>query len=221
MDRFGPHWDGHACKVEKHWRERVAPSDLILLPGDFSWAMKPDEVKRDFEWLAALPGRKVLIKGNHDYWWPKTTIRMQELLPPDTFVMKRKALVIDGIPLIGVRGADFVSENGCDPQKAAEASADLGRERREFELSMAHLATLERSEHPPIGLFHHPPFPLGSSESFFTRMLEESGARTCIYGHLHTQMDWERTFQGEFRGVTYRLVSCDFLDFKPLLIEEV
>jgi len=220
MDRFGSHWANHAEKIESSWRERVAPSDLVLLPGDFSWAMKAGDVKRDFEWLAGLPGRKVLIKGNHDYWWPKTSVRMQELLPPDTFAMKRKALVIDGIPLIGVRGGDFLPDEGVEPEAVQKAAADLERERREFELSMDHLKTLEPAGRPPIALFHHPPFPIGSPESFFTRMVEDAGARTCIYGHLHTQLDWERTFQGEFRGVNYRLVSCDFLDFKPLLIEE-
>lgn len=220
MDRFGSHWANHAEKIESSWRERVAPSDLVLLPGDFSWAMKAGDVKRDFEWLAGLPGRKVLIKGNHDYWWPKTSVRMQELLPPDTFAMKRKALVIDGIPLIGVRGGDFLPDEGVEPEAVQKAAADLERERREFELSMDHLKTLEPAGRPPIALFHHPPFPMGSPESFFTRMVEDAGARTCIYGHLHTQLDWERTFQGEFRGVNYRLVSCDFLDFKPLLIEE-
>ncbi len=243
MDRFGPHWIDHHLKVEASWRERVAPGDIVLLPGDFSWAMKPDEVARDFTWLAQLPGRKVLIKGNHDYWWPKTATRMQELLPPGTFAIKRKGLVIDGIPFFGVRGGDFVPSasstvmeaNGIEGGRAVDAagepgareaaakdgSAELERERHELALSIEHMATLPGREHPPIALFHYPPFPMGESESFFTRMVEETGARTCLFGHLHTQLDWERVFQGDFHRVTYRLVSCDFLDFKPLLIQEV
>ncbi len=248
MDRFGSHWIDHHVKVEASWRERVVPNDIVLLPGDFSWAMKPGDVARDFAWLAQLPGRKVLIKGNHDYWWPKTATRMQELLPPDTFAIKRKALVIDGIPFIGVRGGDFApsgasaaveagaveagaggpstknvstKNSGAKDAAATDLGAELERERHEFTLSIEHLATLQGREHPPIALFHYPPFPMGASESFFTRMVEDAGARTCLFGHLHTQLDWERVFQGEFRGVTYRLVSCDFLDFKPLLIQEV
>jgi hypothetical protein len=218
MDRFGSHWEGHHLKVEASWKERVAPGDLVLLPGDFSWALKPEDAQIDFSWLAALPGRKVLIKGNHDYWWPKSGARMQELLPPGTYAMKRKALLIDGVPLIGVRGADFVPPDSPD---LPAAQAALARERKEFELSIAHLGTLGPGRCPPIALFHHPPFPPESAESFFTRMIEESGARICVYGHLHTQADWDRTFQGESRGVTYRLVACDYLNFVPLLVKEV
>lgn len=217
MDRFGEHWREHHLKVEASWRERVGEGDIVLLPGDFSWAMKPEEAARDFAWLAPLPGRKVLIKGNHDYWWPKTTARMEQLLPPGTHALKRKALVLDGVPFIGVRGADFAGEG----EEPTARQAELDRERKELELSIAHLRTLPGGAHPPIALFHYPPFPPGAAESFFTRMIEEAGARTCVYGHLHTQADWERTFQGEFRGVSYRLVSCDFLGFAPLLIEEL
>jgi uncharacterized protein len=217
MDRFGAHWQDHARKVEERWRERVSPGDLVLLAGDFSWAMRPEEVKVDFAWLAALPGKKVLIKGNHDYWWPKTTAQMSALLPPGTFALKKKGLVLDGVSLIGVRGADFVPPELVTPEKLAE----LERERREFELSVAHLKTLPGAGRPPIAMFHHPPFPFGSSQSFFTDLIEQAAARTCVFGHLHTSQDWERVFQGEFRGVNYRLVACDFLDFAPLLIDEI
>jgi predicted phosphohydrolase len=225
MDRFGPHWAGHAGKVEEAWRERVGEGDIVLVPGDLSWAMKADEVRADLAWLAALPGRKVLIKGNHDYWWPPTGTKMQALLPQGIFAMKKKALVIDGVPLIGVRGCDFPPPPGAGPgfgpEAVAEAERELGRERVEFQASIDHLKTLGPVSRPPIALFHHPPFPQGESESPFTAMVDATGARTCIYGHLHTQTDWERTFQGEFRGVTYRLVSCDFLGFRPILIEEI
>jgi predicted phosphohydrolase len=216
MDRFGPHWADHARKVETSWRERIARDDLVILAGDFSWAMKPEEAKKDFEWLAALPGTKVLIKGNHDYWWPPTNAKMARLLPPDTLVMKKKALLVSGVPLIGVRGADFPSPEESTP----EAAADLERERVEFQASIDHLKTLGPLSRPPIAVFHYPPSPPGACESFFTGMIEGAGARTCIYGHLHTQADWERAFQGEYRGVAYRLVSCDFLNFEPLLVEE-
>ena len=71
MDIFGDHWQNHAERMALAWDERVAPHDLVLSPGDFSWAQKQHEVAPDFAWLAARPGHKVLIKGNHDYWWPK------------------------------------------------------------------------------------------------------------------------------------------------------
>ena len=70
MDQFGEHWKGHHEKVETAWRERIEPDDLVLLPGDFSWAMKAADVAVELDWLSVLPGKKVLTKGNHDYWWP-------------------------------------------------------------------------------------------------------------------------------------------------------
>ena len=98
MDRFGDHWKGHHLKVESAWRERIEPGDLVLLPGDFSWAMKPGEVAEDFRWLAQLPGRKVLVKGNHDYWWPSSRKKLAEVLPDDVHALKKTAVVVDGVP---------------------------------------------------------------------------------------------------------------------------
>ena len=218
MDKFGEHWKEHHLKVEASWRERIVPGDIVLLPGDFSWAMKADEARQDFAWLAQLPGRKVLIKGNHDYWWPPSHARMRDLLPDGTYALKRKALILDGVPFIGVRGGDFPSDD--DPERA-KTQANLESEMKELELSIQHLATLGEHRHPMIALCHYPPFPPGKAESVVTRRIEEAGARFCVYGHLHTQADWEKSFQGDLRGVNYRLVACDFLDFKPLFLLEV
>jgi uncharacterized protein len=215
MDGFGAHWLDHARKVAERWTAKVSPEDLVILAGDLSWAMKPEEARPDMEWLGRLPGKKVLVKGNHDYWWPPSKARMRELLPPGSIALKRNAAVVDGVPLIGVRGADFFP-----PEEAtAEGAEALERERHELQLSIDNLRTLGPVARPPIAVFHYPPFPLDSCESVFTGMLEAAGVRTCVYGHLHQQVDWERAFQGEYRGVTYRLVSCDFLDFSPLRIE--
>ncbi|HLU47106.1 MAG TPA: metallophosphoesterase, partial [Planctomycetota bacterium] len=170
----------------------------------------------DLEWLAALPGRKVLIKGNHDYWWPGSQRKLEELLPEGVFAIKKRAVVIDGIPFIGVRGADFLPRENDDSEQVAEA---LLRERRELLLSIEHLRSIYAGSRPPICMFHYPPFRLGSCESAFTRILEDEGVRICVFGHLHSPSEWSRVFQGECRGVTYRLVACDALDFKPLLIE--
>lgn len=218
MDKFGDHWKDHHLKVGASWRERVAPEDLVLLPGDFSWAMTLEEAAPEFQWLGQLPGKKVLIKGNHDYWWSRSHAKMQAALPPQVYPLKKKALILDGAALVGVRGCDFFPKEGEDP---AAVAAEIERELREFSLSIQHLKTLGDYRHPPIALFHYPPFPMGACESPFTRMAEEAGCRVGIYGHLHSQEDWTRYFQGEFRGVHYQLVSCDFLDFAPVLISEI
>lgn len=218
MDVFGAHWKDHWVKVEAAWRERIGPEDLVLLPGDFSWAMKPDEVATDFRWLAALPGEKVLIKGNHDYWWPGSQSKLAAILPPGVHALKKRALVVRGVPIVGVRGADFYIREGETPDVVAER---LVRERGELLQSIADLARFPAGIRPPIALFHYPPFPVGRRESCFTRILEDLGCDVCLFGHLHTPGEWQRVFQGKLRGVEYRLVSCDSLDFKPVLVAEV
>lgn len=217
MDRFGDHWKEHHVKVERAWRERVQPEDIVLHPGDFSWAMKPAEVAADLEWLSRLPGRKVLIKGNHDYWWPGSHKKLESLLPEGTYAFKKRAVVIDGIPFVGVRGGDFLPREGESLERVNKA---LTRERRELLLSIDHLGRIYAGERHPVALFHYPPYRMGASESAFTRILEDTGCRVCVFGHLHTEPEWQRVFQGERNGITYRLVSCDSLSFVPLLVDE-
>lgn len=223
MDRFGDHWRGHHEKIAASWRERIRDEDLVLLPGDFSWAMKPAEVAIEFEWLAELPGRKVLTKGNHDYWWPKSQARLERMLPDGVFAIKKRAVVIDDVPIIGVRGGDFApprfGEDADKPPTEDEMATIediLQREERELRMSISHLREIYDGERPPIAMFHYPPYPMQESESRFTRLLEKAGCRWCIFGHLHNPPEWAAVFQGEQRGIEYRLVACDALGFQPL-----
>jgi len=216
MDRFGDHWNEHPEKIAAAWRDRVSNEDIVLLPGDFSWAMKPAEVSVEFEWLAALPGRKVLVKGNHDYWWPKSVTKLQALLPPDTFAIKKRSVVVDGVPFVGVRGGDFATREG---EVTDEIRRNLDREERELRASIEHLEHTYRGDVAPIALFHYPPYPIGSYASRFTEILEEAGCRACVFGHLHSAPEWEAVFQGRSGGIDYRLVACDAIGFAPLLLD--
>ncbi len=218
MDPFGEHWKDHHLKVAASWCERVSPQDIVLMPGDFSWAMKPEEAVKDLRWLARLPGRKVLIKGNHDYWWPKTRAKAEHILPEGVFLLKKTALVLDGVAVVGVRGCPVARNQGGE---WTCLEGDLDKEIREFRLSIEDLRQKGPIHRPPLALFHYPPFPPGGRESPFVRMAEEAGCHIALYGHLHTVEDWGRHFQGEHNGITYRLVSCDHLNFEPLLIEQI
>lgn len=217
MDVFGDHWKDHHVKVESAWRERVRDEDLVLVPGDLTWAMKAEDARQDLAWLAALPGQKLLIKGNHDYWWPGSQSKLLAVLPPGIQAIKKRAVMIQGVPFIGVRGTDFYARS---QEGVREVETRLVRERGELLQSIEDLARIYDGPARPIALFHYPPFPVGRSDSFFTRILEDVGCRLCVFGHLHTRPEWERVFQGEARGVEYRLVSCDALDFQPLLLLE-
>ena len=224
MDQFGEHWVGHHRKVEAAWKERIDVEDLVLVPGDFSWAMKAVDVAVELEWLEQLPGKKILIKGNHDYWWPGSHKKLGELLPEGIYAIKKRAVVVDGVPIIGVRGGDFLPwvppGEELAPEKLEKTFATLQKERRELLQSIEHLEEIYEGGERPIALFHYPPYRIGSSESVFTRILESRGCSHCLFGHLHTSPEWEKVFQGESGGVNYSLVSCDYLDFKPVLIDE-
>ena len=157
MDKFGEHWVGHHKKIEMHWRDSIDENDIVLLPGDFSWAMKPAQVEEEFKWLRELPGIMVMIKGNHDYWWPGSHKKMNELLPERTYALKKTATIIEGLPIVGVRGGDLVP---FGKKTQEDIDKELEREIKEFKASIAHLEELEKETkavHPRIAMFHYPP----------------------------------------------------------------
>ena len=225
MDVFGDHWKDHHQTVASHWDALVAPDDLVLSPGDFSWAGKPEASEPDFAWLGQRPGHKVLIKGNHDHWWPRSKAKLAALLPQHTHALKKTACIINGVGLFGVRGGDFapLTRYG-DTRSQADIDAVLEREERELVLSLEHLERLE-ADHGPcalrICLFHYPPLPASAKGSRFTPIITGSGAQFCIYGHLHGADAAIDRFEGELGAVQYRCASCDLIDFTPQLVTQV
>lgn len=228
MHVFGEHWAEHDARMAAAWDAVVDPMDVVLTPGDFSWAMRAAEVAADFAWLAERPGRKVLVKGNHDLWWPKSRTRLAALLPPDTWGLKKNAVVLEGdgvrLGLFGCRGGDFRAA----PQYGDERSADdieawLAREDRELASSWQHLLRLEDGTPSDlrICLFHYPPIPAGATVSRFTDVIDASGAAFCVYGHLHGPDLGPVKVEGTLRGVRYVCASCDQIDFAPTLIAEL
>lgn len=218
MDIFGDHWIDHPAKIETAWRKSIGEEDIVLVPGDISWGTKPPDTVPDLEWLAALPGTKVLLKGNHDSWWPKTRSKLLRILPDGLIPVHKNAVRIDPFVFFGTRGSDLVPVFGATPE---EIEKRVHRELSHLEASIESLEA-ERRENPgliPIALFHYPPFPLGEDASPFTDRLEKAGARICVYGHLHDREEFAVTVQGNRRGIEYRLVSADSLDFTPLRLD--
>lgn len=225
MDIFGDHWGDHAGRMAQAWDATVADDDIVLTPGDFSWAGKPAEAVGDFAWLAARPGWKVLVKGNHDHWWPGTHTKLQALLPPRTYALKKTACVIAGVGFFGARGGDFAPLTRYGDQRTQqEVDQWLDREETELRQSIAALDRLDqeagRPRGPRICLFHYPPIPPGREASRFTPIIADAGARWCIYGHLHGRDLGPAKVEGTFAGVTYRCASCDQVGFTPLRICE-
>lgn len=223
MDVFGERWERHHERMAEAWDRMVGPDDIVLSPGDLSWAMKPAEAAIDLAWVAARPGWKVIAKGNHDYWWPGTKKGLTALLPPRTVAIKKTAARIGTVGFFGARGGDFapLTRYG-DARTQADIDAWLEREEHELKLSIAELDRLDREAGSPAALrvcvFHYPPVASGKRSSRFTPLIAAARASWCVYGHLHGQNIGPARVEGEIEGVQYRCASCDLIGFAPLKI---
>lgn len=215
MDKFGSVWERHPERIEKNWRARVAEEDLVLLPGDLSWGMRIEDAKIDLDFIAALPGVKVLLRGNHDYWWQSLS-KLRKAFPTLHF-LQNDAFVFEDVGICGTRGWDLPPKQGfSDPD-------DEKIYKREVERLKLSIQALPKNISHRIAMLHYPPLLPKQKDTEFSRLLTDSGIQTCVYGHLHlANIDDEtsgppaKPFEGEHRGVRYHIVACDRLDMVPL-----
>lgn len=212
MDIFGENWTGHFERISKAWNALVVPEDIVLLPGDFSWAMRLEEALPDLEAVGALPGRKLLIRGNHDYWW-NSLRKLRAVLPEGMYALQNDALRIDGVVVAGSRGWVCPGSANFDP-KIDQKIYD--REVQRLSLSLAAAET----DKPLICMLHYPPFNERREPSAVSALLERHGVCELVYGHLHGKA-CRGAFEGQRNGVRYSLCSADHLDFCPKLIMEL
>ncbi|KUO96902.1 hypothetical protein ATW55_08895 [Ferroacidibacillus organovorans] len=206
MDVFGENWERHAERIERAWREQITEDDDILLPGDLSWAMREREALPDFSFLSSLPGRKILLRGNHDYWW-STKRKVEKLAGNGFFVLQNNAIPLVDVTIVGTRGWDLPH-----PKMTEEDHTIYKREVERLRLSLEEGKT---SGKPLLAMMHFPPMTRHVRESEFSKLLETYGVTLCVYGHLHGNAHQARV-EGIVRDVEYRLVSADFLSFSPL-----
>jgi predicted phosphohydrolase len=209
MDRFGARWERHWERIERSWRERIDQDDVVLIPGDHSWAMRLDEAEADLSWLAALPGHKVLIRGNHDYWW-QSLGKIRSRFPGLTF-LQNDAYTIGDVTICGSRGWNLPGRGFSDPE-------DEKIYKRELERLRLSAQGLSPTAPHRVAMLHYPPLLPQQMETDFTRILEEARIEACVYGHLHAGSG-HRPVQGLRRGVSYHLVACDQIDFQPVELE--
>ncbi len=204
-------WDDYVERMERRWRSLVEPQDTVVIAGDVSWAMTLEETLEDFRFLQSLPGRKLLFKGNHDYWWctrrKMDTFLQENGLDSLTIVHNDAVAVDDRFAVCGTRGW-FYDDSEADNGKI------LRREAARLQTSLnAALATgLE-----PIVFLHYPPLFDGRECEEILDVLRDSLVKRCYYGHVHGA-GIRQAFQGEWQGIRFQLTSCDALSFCPLLI---
>lgn len=211
MDIFGSHWERHFERIGEDWRARVGQDDVVLIPGDISWAMQLDAAVADLERIAALPGRVLILRGNHDYWWSSLT-QLRQRLPGNMHALQNDAYDAGEFVVCGTRGWTIPPASGA----SAQDEKIYRREELRLGMSLACAAKMA-GDRPIIAMLHYPPLTPDClhAGSAFTRLLSAYRVTRCVYGHLHgASIRWG--FCGEYAGVRYDLVSCDALNFRLL-----
>jgi uncharacterized protein len=212
MDIFGAQWKDHPGKIERNWRAAVGPDDTVLLPGDLSWGMTYDAAEPDLKWIHELPGKKIVIRGNHDYWWSKIT-RLRGLLPPSIIPLQYECMVAENYVIAGTRGWTLPV-----PGLSEDIEADGKVYERERLRLDASLAKAPRGL-PIIAMMHFPPFIKDVDHRGFSDILEQFGVAVCVYGHFHGP-DAAKAFTGVRNGVRYVFCAADGVDFTPVRIAD-
>lgn len=211
MDIFG--WNDYEEKISQDWRTNVKEEDLVLLAGDFSWEMKLENTYKDFQFINNLPGKKLLLKGNHDLWWT-TLKKMREFLKEKEFnnidFIYNNSYEFENYIIAGTRGWNLVSEN-IDDKKIKD------RELLRLENSIIDGIQKYGEDKPIIVCMHYPPLLKDFKNSEFTRILEKYNVKYCLYGHLHGKSHIN-VFDGIYNNVNYKMVSCDYTGFKLIKI---
>ena len=211
MDIFGACWDNYWEKICDDWRSKVRENDTVLIAGDISWAMTLENALIDIAEIAKLPGKKVFIKGNHDYWWNSLS-KIRKALPENFYVIQNDALKVDGVIIAGSRLWNMSSQSEEDVKI-------LKREKNRMELSLKKAIELRQDEEKIIVMCHFPPFDVTLADNEFTAMFERYGVSSVVYGHLHGK-DCRAVGYLNKNGISYYLTSCDKVDNKLVCITE-
>ena len=209
MDVFGPQWDRHFLRIRENWRQVVREEDTVLIPGDISWAMQLRDAQADLEEIARLPGRKILCKGNHDYWWNSVS-QVRAALPEGMTALQHSAADLGDAVVCGTRGWMIPTK---ETPLSEQDEKICRREAERLRLALED-ATAQAGGRPLIVMTHYPPLLAGETDTVFTELMERFRVHTAVYGHLHGT-GIQCGFTGEHHGVRYHLVSCDSIGFSP------
>jgi len=215
MDVFGGRWSNYMEKLETMWQQTVTEEDYVIIPGDISWATYLEQAYEDFKFIEGLPGKKIISKGNHDYWWT-TGSKLKKFLDSNGFrtisFMHNNSFRIGNILLCGTRGW----KSPGDDDFSLEDRKIYNRELQRLELSLK-TAVVGNDDIVMVAM-HYPPFNSRKEASQFVEIMMKYNVKLCIYGHLHSE-SFRNAVEGNIRGIDFKLVSADYLNFKPLKLE--
>ncbi len=207
MDVFAG-WENYVDRLQENWLQAVQPQDTVVIAGDISWAMRLEECMADFSFLQQLPGKKILLKGNHDYWWT-TKAKMDRFLQKNGFdsltILHNSSIQAEGVWICGSRSWMFDAQEEQDERVMMR---ELGRLRTSL---------VAAGEGEKLAFVHYPPIYPNAHADGVVELLQEFGVKRCFYGHLHGNAI-RFAVQGERAGICYKLVSADALGFHPYKI---
>lgn len=209
MDKFGGEWKNHVQKIEKCWHRKVCEEDTVVVTGDHSWGRNLKECEKDLDFIAALPGRKILLRGNHDMFWDaKKTAKLNAQFEGRLSFLQNNFYSYGEYALIGTKGYCY---EGLDTWEHFEKLRDREMDRLKASFEAARAAGFEKY----IMFLHYPPTSIGEEESCFTELAEKWHAEHVVYSHCHGKERFHDSFLGDVNGIEYHLVSSDYLQFKP------
>ncbi len=215
MDIFGPTWDNYIDTIASDWQSKVSEDDLVIIAGDISWAMSLEDAVVDIEYISKLgKGKKIILRGNHDYWW-STISKVRSILPSDMYAIQNDSIKFDNYIICGSRGWILPEREPLDAQDQKIVDRELIR----LEMSLQSAKKQQQNNEEIICMLHYPPFNSRREASPFTELLEKYEVKTVVYGHLHGSSCKADPVVVK-NGITYYLTSCDKVDNKLITIKE-
>lgn len=204
MNIFGDNWYDHENKIIQNWTNTVTDEDVVLIPGDISWAIKLEDALIDLNKIDSLPGNKIIGKGNHDYWW-STSKKMDKLGLKTIKFLKNNGYVFDDVIVCGTRGWEFSEELLESDNKI------LDREKNRLRTSLKAASNFNKNI---ITMLHYPPFNNVGLPNEFFQIMKEFRTDICIYGHIHGEEAHRNIKEGLIDNIKVHCVSSDYIDFK-------
>ncbi len=210
MNIFGG-WENYVDRLENNWRNTIKNEDTVVIAGDISWAMKLEEAYKDFEFIDSLPGKKIFLKGNHDYWWStrkKVDTYFQENSFNSISVIYNSAEVVGNIAVCGTRG--WFYDSTCED--------DIKVLNREVQRLQTSLELARQTGFKPVVFLHYPPIFKNFECKEIIDVLLKNAVKDCYYGHIHGKRAINKAFIGEYKGINFHLISGDYTGFTPILV---
>ena len=211
MDIFSG-WTNYTERIRNNWQRLVEPNDTVVIAGDISWAMKLNEINKDFEYIQSLNGKKIILKGNHDYWWT-TKSKMDKYISDSGFdsvsILHNNYYVVEDTAICGTRGWFYDAEKDED---MLILKREVGRLKMSVEPAL-------KAGYKPVVFLHYPTIYNGMECTEIMNVLREYEIKKCFYGHVHGGNASKKAFIGEKYGIKFQLIACDYINFTPMSIK--